>query len=379
MKSSTLRSVFIFLVVLMALNFPANAQLDTLMHNGKERYYLLKIPSGYSGEKTPMIIAMHGGLGSAMNLQDQSQLSVKCDDAGYIVVYPEGVKSPLGIRTWNAGVCCGYAAQNNIDDVGFISKLIDEIKTKVNIDTTRVYATGMSNGGFMSYRLACELSDKIAAIAPVAASMTVSNCVPKRPVPTIHFHSKKDESILYQGGVGNGLSKHYNPPLDSIFHAFSQHFKCKDSASRVVAGKFGHTKWSTCSCNAAIDYYLTEDGGHSWPGGKKTVIGDDVSMFVDASGLMIEFFNHHSLACSTGSIKPVSKKTFTVFPNPSMGLVQIVGEVPINSEVLVQNAVGQIVLRTNLSSNKQIDLSQLDKGLYLLQIDVQKKRVLLIE
>jgi polyhydroxybutyrate depolymerase len=166
------------------------AQPDTIHVGGRDRTYTVRLPSSYTGTTPmPLVVAMHGGFGSGTQLENQSQLTVKAEEAGFIVVYPDGVASLLGIRTWNAGGCCGYAMNQDIDDVGFINALLDTLIADYAIDTQRIYATGMSNGGFMSYRLACELANRIAAIAPVSASMTIAACQPVRPVPVISFHS----------------------------------------------------------------------------------------------------------------------------------------------------------------------------------------------
>ncbi len=216
------RIVFLCFSLLIILTTAGQvfSQYDSIFFDGRYRTYLLHLPSGYNGnDPLAMIIAMHGGFGSAANLQNQSQLSVKADASNFIVVYPEGVKSPLKIRTWNAGWCCGWASRTNVNDVGFISALIDTLIEKYAVDAKRVYATGMSNGGFMAYRLACELPDKIAATAPVAASMSMTDCTPSRPVPVIHFHSYLDKNAPYPGGIGEGPSDHYNPPQDSVMNA----------------------------------------------------------------------------------------------------------------------------------------------------------------
>ena len=190
MNFMTIRTkVCISLVAVFLIQTEAFAQYLGFSYDGYERTYLLHLPTGYDGiEPLPLIIAMHGGLGSADNLQSQSGLSNKADSENFIVVYPEGVKGGvLNVRTWNAGWCCGNSSSSNVDDVGFIDSLLDTLVDRYAIDTNRIYATGMSNGGFMSYRLACELSDRIAAIAPVSASMSVTGYIPSRPVPIIHF------------------------------------------------------------------------------------------------------------------------------------------------------------------------------------------------
>ena len=178
----------IFLILMTSGIF---AQYDSIPYDGDYRTYLLHLPSGYTGiSDLPLIVAMHGGFGNAYNMETISELSIKADAEHFIVVYPEGVKGGfLNASSWNAGWCCGFASSSNVDDVGFIDSFLNTLIGDYSIDTNRIYATGMSNGGFMSYRLACELSDRIAAIAPVECSMTMTSCTPNRVVPIIHFHS----------------------------------------------------------------------------------------------------------------------------------------------------------------------------------------------
>jgi polyhydroxybutyrate depolymerase len=176
------------LLISIIFNFTISyAQYDSIPYGGYDRTYNLHLPTGYTGSTSiPLIIALHGGGHSAIEIESMSGLSLKADLENFIVVYPEGVKGPLSnARTWNAGECCGYASFANIDDVGFIDALITILTSQYNIDTTRIHATGVSNGGFFAYRLACELSNKIASIAPVASSMTLDYCTPDRPV-SIH-------------------------------------------------------------------------------------------------------------------------------------------------------------------------------------------------
>jgi polyhydroxybutyrate depolymerase len=318
-----------FLLIVLStllIHNSVNAQLDSIQHNNLTRYYLTHLPAGYNAN-TPhsLVIAMHGGFGSATNLQDQSLLSVKADTENFIVVYPEGVKNALGIRTWNAGWCCGYASTNNIDDVGFISALIDSLLMDYNINPDRIYATGMSNGGFMSYRLACELSNRIAAIAPVAASMSLHSCNPTRPVPVIQFHSYLDTNVPYQGGVGNGVSNHWNSPHDSVHNIWSQLNQCMISSDTLVHDSlYTFVRWHSCDCNTEVHYYITQDGGHSWPGGNATVIGDPPSTYINANDLMWDFFHMHSLNCdTTATFLSSPDPEPEIFPNPTSTVVML--------------------------------------------------------
>jgi polyhydroxybutyrate depolymerase len=169
------------------------------------------------------------------------------------VVYPDGVPSHINIRTWNAGGCCGYAMNNNIDDVGFIDDLLDTLQADFAIDSLRTYATGMSNGGFMSYRLACELSERLAAIAPVAATMTIDVCEPVRAMPVIALHSYLDTSVPYLGGIGDGISGHYNSPMDSVQNAFALRANCTVLNDTIVDdADMTVIRWHDCDCGHEV-------------------------------------------------------------------------------------------------------------------------------
>lgn len=267
--------------------------------DGRERKYLLNLPPDYyEGSEFSLVIAMHGGGGSAEQFESTCLLTDKANTAGFIVVYPDGVEStgPLGIRTWNAGACCGYAKNNGVDDVTFISSLIDKLLASYAIDSKKVYATGHSNGGMMSYRLGCELSEKIAAIAPNGSTMVVSQpCEPSRAVPVLHMHSVLDEHVPYNGGMGSGISNTYNPPLDSVFGVWASRNRC---SAPEITNHDGYqlTQWTDCSDAVSIYYYLTDDGGHSWPGGLPgSANGDPAAESINANDLLWDFFQSHQL------------------------------------------------------------------------------------
>lgn len=320
-----MRPVHAVILVCLLLFLPgySSAQRGSLLHEGVERTYLLHLPPAYDGRSPyPLVIAMHGGFGSAENLQRMSRLSEAADTLNFVVVYPEGVAAAFGIRTWNAGGCCGPAVRNNVDDVGFIAALIDTLKASLNLDLRRVYATGMSNGGMMAYRLACELSDRIAAIAPVAATLAAERCEPARPVPIIHFHSFLDENVPYQGGVGSGVSGFYNPPLDSVFAVWAELNACEVGPDTLRNdADLLWLQWSACQDSAELQLYLTHDGGHSWPGGRKVARpgADPPSQVIDANALMWDFFQAHTLGLPTSVGRRAQPEAFELqqnFPNP---------------------------------------------------------------
>src|SRR5712691_11431037 len=186
----------IFPLTVMALMAAwSNEQLEPGNHTRslevdmRTRTFLVHVPSSYDGKKPfPVVLAFHGGGSNAEQMVRFCGLNETADKHGFIVVYPNGTGRLEKLLTWNGGNCCGYAMRNRIDDVAFTKALLDDLAKVVKVDTKRVYATGMSNGAIMAYRLASELSDRIAAIAPVGGPMGKEKCAPKRPVPVIHFH-----------------------------------------------------------------------------------------------------------------------------------------------------------------------------------------------
>ncbi|MBP6699126.1 MAG: hypothetical protein KA175_16005, partial [Flavobacteriales bacterium] len=349
---------------------PLPAQTDSILVNALQRTYTVLLPSVYDGvTDLPLVLAMHGGFGSGVQLEQQSLLSDKAEAEGFIVVYPDGVASPLNIRTWNAGGCCGYAMNNNIDDVGFINALLDTLIAELAIDTLRVYATGMSNGGFMSYRLACELSERIAAIAPVSASMTIDVCQPTRPVPVIGLHSYLDTSVPYLGGIGDGVSNHYNSPQDSVQTAFAMHANCAVLNDTILNNTdMTVIRWHECDCAQEMLLYMTHDGGHSWPGGQSTGIGDPPSAVIDANDLMWDFFQQYALDCGTVAVTAAPPTTHVaLFPNPTQGSITVTGEGLIHLSVLDMCGRTIATLRTAPTSSLHWDLSSLAPGQYALR------------
>jgi polyhydroxybutyrate depolymerase len=267
-----------------------DSEFKKLTHDGENRTYLLHVPEQYDeSEATSLIIALHGGTGSAKNIEQQSRLPELSDQEGFILCSPNGLN-----RTWNSGWCCGKAAENNVDDVGFISKLIDELLSDYNIDPKRVYVTGMSNGAMMSYRLACELSDKIAAIAPVAGTMVSETCSPSNGVSIIHFHSYEDSNVPDEGGIGDGISDHYNTPLDSVMNIWSGFNACQENTFENRDG-YDYFSFTNCSDSIEVQLFITNDGGHSWPGGTKPRNkSDETSSVLKANELMWAFFEEHA-------------------------------------------------------------------------------------
>jgi len=276
----------------------------TLTVGDIKRDYLVHIPAKYDRQKpTPVVLAFHGGGGNANNMVAYSGLNRKSDDAGFIVVYPSGTGRLEKILTFNGGNCCGHAMNNKIDDVEFTRKLLDDLAKSANIDQKRVFATGMSNGGIMSYLLASELSDRIAAIAPVGGPMGTATCRPKRPVSVIHFHGTDDEHAPFKGGKGKGLS---GTDFYSVDYSIQAWVKANGCGADPVITKLPDTikdgtriirkTYSSAKDGAEVVLIEIEGGGHTWPGQppRLKALGKSTRN-ISANDLMWEFFQKHPM------------------------------------------------------------------------------------
>ncbi|WP_295119505.1 PHB depolymerase family esterase [uncultured Chitinophaga sp.] len=284
--------------------YDINASFD---HQGTNRTYTIHLPKNYYTSTTlkfPVVFALHGGFGSAANMASLTGLNAKADSAGFIVVYPEGEENPSAARTWNAGNCCGAnSGIKNTDDVGFISRLADTMIARYQGNSKKIYATGHSNGAMMCYRLASELSGKITAIAPNAGAFQMKTAyTPVRNVPVLHIHSLLDENAKYNGGK----SKNYvltgldNVPVDSCLNVVASVAGCTALKQTVsTTSLYTVYKWSTCTdANFEVLLYLTNDGGHSWPGGTPSLTGldtDPASQAFKNNDVIWAFFSKYSL------------------------------------------------------------------------------------
>jgi polyhydroxybutyrate depolymerase len=269
----------------------------TLVHDGHERSYVVHVPPGYDpAQPVPLVLIFHGGGGNAENVQEMTGFNATADAEGFIVAYPNGsgrLKEKL--LTWNGGTCCGYAIEQDIDDVGFVKAMIEDLATIANVDRRRIYATGMSNGAIMSYRLACELSDVIAAIGPVAATQNVERCEPERPVPVIHFHGDSDQHAPYNGGVGSeSLAGANFASVEATISFWVKHNGCASEPQVETSGSIVHTVYTACEQNADVELYTILGGLHAWPGGQPGWRrGDAPTQALPATGRMWAFFEAH--------------------------------------------------------------------------------------
>ena len=251
-----------------------------------ERAYRLVVPVASSGPR-PLVVAMHGGLQSVEGLAEMSGLDLEAERSAFALVYPQGIQ-----RTWNAGRCCGPAMRAGIDDVGFVVSLVDRLVESEGVDPTRVYATGISNGGQLAYRLATERADRFAAIAPVAASM-VNDGRPAVPVSVMHIHGTRDRMIPFDGGIGDrSLMRLSYPPVREVVDRWRRFDNCETAAAVVREGPGEIETW-TASDGTEVVLCTIERGGHIWPG--PHVRFPNAASGFDATAFIWRFFARHSL------------------------------------------------------------------------------------
>jgi polyhydroxybutyrate depolymerase len=247
----------------------------------------------------PLVIVMHGGGGNAHNAEAMTGFTAKANAAGFIVAYPNGSgRRPDALLTWNAGHCCGYAMERRVDDVGFIDALIDEMVSRYPVDARRVYVTGMSNGAMMAHRLGIELSDKIAAVAPVVGTVFGDESRPGSPVSAIVINGMLDRAVPFDGGPPGGRVTGAwdgtpTKPAAEQGRFWATANGCGPSPNVVDHGGYLLTRYD-CPSSLGVVVYAVKDNGHAWPGGQSgSRAGDTPSTALDATQVIWEFFASH--------------------------------------------------------------------------------------
>ncbi len=293
--------------------------LITLQQTNRDRSAILHLPPQVLQKKAlPLVVNLHGAGGNALQHQEYTDLDRLADQEGFVVVYPNGTgPGSSGFLTWNAGSCCGFAKAHEVDDVGFIRSLITRIQQHILIDTTRIYATGLSNGAMMTYRLAVEAADQFAAIAPVAGTMMIEHSGPREAVPIIHVHSLDDPRVPYEGGsaylVPLTHDKEHHPPVEGQLHEWIKHNRCRAIPEKdpvISSGSLQESdhwaqriRYSHCRDGAHITLWQLQGAGHGWPGGRPTLLQrfwGPPTQTIHTNAEIWDFFRQHVRRPSSG-------------------------------------------------------------------------------
>jgi polyhydroxybutyrate depolymerase len=275
-----------------------------ITHAGRSRLYRVHVPTGYEPTRpTPAVLSFHGYGSNEQEQEILSRMSQVADAQGFIAVYPRGLNQPEltgtpdprteDTRGWNAGVCCGPSQVSRVDDVSFVDALLADLDTRVCLDTKRIYATGLSTGGFFSYRLACERSGQFAAIAPVSGMEGFAPCSPVRPVSVMHFHGTDDRLILYAGDNTISYKSPYPSATESVSR-WAQRNVCTGSTDTTYAQGDSTCRTTTgCAQDTVVTLCTVQGGGHTWPGGLIPPEYGYTTPNLDATNEIWRFFSAH--------------------------------------------------------------------------------------
>jgi len=357
-------------LILVSTLFAAQAQttiIDSIYVGGQYRSYRLYVPAIYTGATArPLILNLHGYTSNASQQQLYSNFMPIADTANFLMVYPNGTYSS-GQRFWNAGM-----SSTLVNDIAFLSALIDSLDLTYNINLNRVYSTGMSNGGFMSHTLACELSNRITAIASVTGSIFTTQygsfCHPMRPVPVMQVHGTSDPTVPYIGGSGM-------MPVDSVVKYWVTKNNCNPvptfsnvpNTSTTDGCTAEHYKYLGGTSGSSVELYKIIGGLHTWPGFPFGGVGTNLD--INASKEIWRFFNKYTLSSLTSiNENEAFSKSIVVFPNPAKSVLNFNTNNDYTiSSIVITDILGKVVLSETVSNNS-ISIEKLNAGIYFLSV-----------
>lgn len=374
-------------LILSTFTFSQNTISDSIISGSVYRTYILYIPAIYnSANPVPLVFNLHAYGYRNIDELTYADFRPVADTANFIIALPQG-DSVHQVWEYNLGWNNFNSVADAANDLNFISNLIDSIKTQYNIDLNRVYSCGYSNGGFMSYDLACYLNSRIAAIASVAGTMITSHdsaCNPAHPTPVMEIHGAADSCVTYNGVAAQCLTLQSMQclPIDTLI----KHWVDRDNCSTTpVFTNVPNINWlDFCTAEhyvydggtngSSVELYKVIGGTHTWPG-SGLVMGGGTCMDFNASVEIWRFFRQYTLSnliTSTNETSAANENLFSVYPNPNQGKFTLnVSCVPAQIQIL--NSLGQIIQRTNVDSKTNINLKINDKGIYFLQLTTAKE------
>lgn len=282
-----MKKLLAFLICLPLFTFGQQTINASITHGGLQRDYILYVPASYSAATSvPLVFNFHGYTSNANQQMWYGDFRPIADTEGFIIVHPEGTLDNSGTSHWNVGW-----GGSTVDDIGFTESLIDNLSASYNIDNNRIYSTGMSNGGFMSYQLACELSDRIAAIASITGSMSANwfnSCIPNHQMPIMEIHGTADGSVPYA-------------TIPSIMDFWTNFNNCNNTPIITNVPDINtndgctaeHQIWENGTNGATVEHYKIIDGEHSWPGALFS--NGTTNQDINAAEKIWEFFNKYDI------------------------------------------------------------------------------------
>ena len=369
------------LLLIIGFSFPNFAQqtIDgSIMHDGIQRDYILYIPAIYDGNTdVPLVLNFHGFGSNANEQMHYGDFRDIADTEGFLLVHPEGTLSN-GDQFWNVGFP-GSTSTSTIDDVGFTEALIDKLSTLYAIDLDRVYATGMSNGGFMSFLLACQLSEKIAAVASVTGSMTqdtFNDCNAQHPTPVLQIHGTSDSVVPYDGDITWTLS------IVDVFSFWMNYNNCDTNPIITTfpdiytfdGSTVDHFVYSGGDNGVTTEHLKVIGGGHTWPGSAFNFPGTNYD--INASMKIWQFFSRFDIN-GTLSVSEFDNRQVIIYPNPTNSKINLSLKFSEELNYELFSSLGKLlIIGTIKTDNQEIDLSNLSPNIYYLKLGNQVFKIL---
>ena len=367
-----------FLLGLSVSVFSQQTINGSITHDNLQRDYILYLPLNYDGSTSvPLVFNFHGYTSSASEQMFYGDFRAIADTAGFILVHPEGTLFN-GNTHWNVG---GWTLGSTVDDVGFTSALIDSLAADYNINLERVYSTGMSNGGYMSFLLACQLSDRIAAVASVTGSMTpetFNECSPQHPTPVMQIHGTSDSVVPYGGAA-------WTKPVEEAIDYWVNFNNCEmtptvtplDDINPVDGSTVEHFVYPAGDNGSTVEHFKVTGGDHTWPGTVFVFPGTNYDM--DASAEIWRFFSRYDIngEIETTNTKDLTTNSLNIYPNPTSSILNIETDFTGEMNFEVISPIGAVILKGVLNSSKQtIDFSDLNANIYYLKIENRVYKIL---
>jgi polyhydroxybutyrate depolymerase len=352
---------------------------DTITHGGLQRDFILYVPASYTvSTSVPLLFNYHGYTSNAGQQLWYGDFKSIADTAGFIIVHPQGTLDASNTTHFNVG----WAGGAGVDDIGFSEALIDSISSLYNIDPNRVYCTGMSNGGYMSYHMACLLNHKIAAIASVTGTMspyTYNNCNPIHPTPVLQIHGTNDGTVPYSGSS-------FGEPIDSVMKYWANFNNCDPIGDTTFLPDLVPTDGSTVShivydsghCNISTELLRVAGGGHTWPGSIINLSGTNYD--INASLKVWQFLSKYrldDLYCITNIVLTQNETPeLKIYPVPANSNLYIEHNSAITIQYQIISSLG-ILLKTGTleSTTNEINIRDLTPGIYYLKTDKNIYRI----
>lgn len=339
---------------------------DSFIYDGLTRTYRIYIPDLYNeAEAVPLVLNLHGYSSNSFEQLFYADFTGIADTANFIIVIPDGTLDESFEQYWNS------FGLTNVDDIGFLSALIDTMQAAYNIDANCIYSTGMSNGGFMSYTLACSLSDRIAAIASVTGSMIFgqqSACNAQHPTPVMQIHGTLDGTVPYEGTFGI-------EPIDDVVAFWVEYNNCSPTPSLTDVPNTSttdnctaeHYVYTDGDNESSVELYKIIGGGHSWPGAPVNI--NTTNMDFNASKEIWRFFSQYKLdlLSEVEEENLQSDAGFVLYPNPGNDVFTLIFNDASKKSISIINSSGQLVQQFECAfSQTSIELT--DAGVYFITV-----------